>query len=219
MVFDGKDYFLFNEDNSKLNYNKLSPDLVNVFGGETVLDVGDHTGDADLGFFNNQWHMFFDDGPHLHYNIGYANTTAEEFPKGWKLENDIYGPHNPEQGQLWDDDTPDGNEFGTGDADIALEGTTLYMFTERPVSAAYRELNELFELSDVAARVCIYVDINNDGAADDSSGWHSLSGGNTAWGWGKDLLGQHFKVSFKLSTSNQTESPLIKSFKLTDQKN
>lgn len=121
--------FADNENGNYLTYNKLDNSFTSVTDGDTILHVEDHTGDPDLGFFNNRWHMFFDDGEHLHYNIGYAATSAEEFPYGWKLENDIYGPYNPDQGQTWDDDNENGNNFGTGDADFALEDHTLYMFT------------------------------------------------------------------------------------------
>ncbi|MCP4414794.1 MAG: T9SS type A sorting domain-containing protein, partial [Gammaproteobacteria bacterium] len=217
MVFDGEFYYLFNEDGNALNYNKLSFDFTNIVEGQSVLDVGDHTGDADLGFFNNQWHMFFDDGPHLHYNIGNASTTPEEFPFGWIKENDIYGPHNPEQGQRWDDDTKEGNDFGTGDADIAIEGNTLYMFTERPVGAAYKELTELYDGTGLNIEALVEVDENGDGIADDSTGWKKIVPGKTVWSWSKELSGQHFRLSFKLNSENSTESPMIQYFKLSSE--
>jgi len=215
MTYDGQDYYLFNESNNELNYNRLNADFTSVIEGDTVLNVGDHTGDADVAFFNNQWHMFFDDGPHLHYNIGYAFTTAEAFPYGWNLENDIYGPHIPEQGQVWDDDTEDGNLFGTGDADIALEGTSLYLFTERPVGAAYKELTELNNLEDVAVWAMVESDLNGDQVADDSSGWKRLAGGETSWTWKKSLRGRQYRVRFKLNSSNPAKSPLIQCFILS----
>lgn len=217
MVYDGQFYYLFNESDNELNYNKLNEDFTSIVEGATVLEVGDHTGDADLGFFNNQWHMFFDDGPHLHYNIGHASTTPEEFPFGWVKENDIYGPHNPEQGQKWDDDTKDGNDFGTGDADIALEGNTLYMFTESPIGAAYKELTELYESTGLNIEALVEVDINGDGLTDDSTGWNKIVPGETIWSWTKALTGQHFRISFRLNTKNSTESPLIQYFKLSSQ--
>ncbi len=215
MTFDGRFYYLFNESGEVLNYNRLSEDFINIEEGETILDVEDHTGDADLAYFNNQWHMFFDDGPHLHYNIGHASTSPEDFPFGWTKENDIYGPHNPEQGQKWDDDTKDGNDFGTGDADIALEGSTLYMFTERPVGAAYKELNELEDNTGLEIMVLIEADSNDDGVTDDSTGWRKLGMGVAALSWSKPLIGRHFRVSFKFKTENITESPLVQYFKLT----
>ncbi len=214
MIFDGKDYYLFNESNNQINYNKLSTDFVNVVEGGSVLEVGDHTGDADLGFFNNQWYMFFDDGPHLHYNIGCAVTSAEEFPYGWKLENDIYGPHNPEQGQQWDDDSPKGNDFGTGDADIALEGSTLYMFTERPIGAAYKELSELWSSDDIKITIMIEVDKNEDGVADESTGWYELSAGEKVWQWSQELTGKRFRIHFRMETFDSRKSPLIQMFTL-----
>ena len=208
MVYDGENFYLFNEDQQFLNYNQLNDDFTSVVKGDPVLDVGDHTGDADLAFFNNQWHMFFDDGEHLHYNIGYASTSAEEFPHGWKLENDIYGPYIPDQGQLWDNDTKDGNDFGTGDADIAVEGNTLYMFTERPIGAAYRELTEIMKNTGQSAEIKIEYDTNNDGKADDSTDWTKLENG-------KNLIypkksQNDFRILLKMVTENVKTSPLIR---------
>ena len=213
MVWDGEYFYLFNESGESLTYNRLAT-LTQVDRGDQILNVGDHTGDADLGFFNNQWHMFFDDGPHLHYNIGYAVTRAEDFPYGWKLENDIYGPYNPDQGQQWDDDTESGNRFGTGDADFALEGYTLYLFTERPVGAAFRELYELFENTGQKINVKLESDTDADGAADDSTDWLNLQMGKNHLFLQHELTGKAFRVRFRLETKNRQTSPLIGEFTL-----
>jgi len=215
MTFDGRYYYLFNESGERLNYNRLSADFTRIDDGGTVLDVEDHTGDADLAYFNNQWHMFFDDGQHLHYNIGHAVTSPEEFPFGWIKENDIYGPHNPEQGQRWDDDTKDGNDFGTGDADIALEGNTLYMFTERPVGAAFKELDEILDNTGLHLSVLVETDSNGDGVTDDSTGWRELGAGKAVLSWPQILTGRYFRVSFKFETENISETPLVQYFRLT----
>ena len=112
---------------------------VEAYDNKIVLDIGDHSGDCEIVFFNNQWHMFMDEGEHLHYKIAYAVTSPDNFPLSWKLSKHIYGPYNPDKGETFDDDNDQGNKFGTGDAAVALEGTTIYMFTERPIGVAYKE--------------------------------------------------------------------------------
>lgn len=215
ITYDGQDFYLFNEANRIVNYNRLASDMLSVIEGGAALDVGDHTGDCDVAFFNNAWHMFMDDGIHLHYQIAYAFTTAESFPLGWELYNKIYGPHNPEQGQTWDDDTPEGNEFGTGDADIALEGTTLYMFTERPIGVAYKELTEVLDGEEVEVMVNVLSDTNGDGVADDSTGWHALVPGQSAWSWSTPLPGRYYKVIIKMISTQPSLSPMIRFLELS----
>jgi hypothetical protein len=217
ILYDGAAFYLFNESDQVINYNRLSADLVHVTEGDQILDVGGHTGDADVSFFNNQWHMFFDDGPHLHYEIGYASAAPEDFPYGWQMVHRIYGPHNPEQGQIWDDDTPAGNAFGTGDADIALEGTTLYLFTERPVGAAFRELTEVLDGEDQEIRILVEVDTTGDGLPDESTGWQTLRPGTTVRAWERPLTGRRFRIRFELETSRPAESPVIRRFRLSGQ--
>ncbi|MDZ7721257.1 MAG: hypothetical protein U5R06_00150 [candidate division KSB1 bacterium] len=213
IVWDGEFLYLFNETGESLTFNRMQS-LTRVDKGEKILDVGDHTGDADLGYFNNRWHMFFDDGAHLHYNIGYAVTRAEDFPYGWQLQNDIYGPFNPDQGQRWDDDTDKGNRFGTGDADFAVEDYTLYLFTERPVGAAYRELPELFENTGQTVLFNIESDSNADGVADDSTGWMNLELGVHHLFLPNKITGSRFRVHFKLQSDNPETAPLIREFSL-----
>ncbi len=210
MVYDGKDFFLFNENGDYLTYNQLDKNLTDVIKGDTVLHVGDHTGDPDIGFFNNQWHMFFDDGEHLHYNIGYAVTSAERFPYGWQLENDIYGPYNPDQGQTWDNDNKEGNDFGTGDADIALEDNTLYLFTERPIGAAYRDLKEIYENTGQSVQLKVEVDQNGDNTADDSTDWMELTMGSHSIDLDKKLKGKQYRLLLKLSSNDLNTSPLVR---------
>jgi len=215
MIYDGRDFYLFNESENQINYNLLDQVVTNVLDGAAVLDVGGHTGDADVAFFNNRWHMVFDDGPHLHYEIGYASTTPENFPIGWSLIHAIYGPHNPEQDQVWDDDTKDGNLFGTGDADLALEDYTLYMFTERPVGAAYKELFEIFDGINGRVEVKIESDLNNDGIADDSTNWFRIPAGQQKFEFDNDISGNQFRVHFKLITDSMNQSPIITDFTLS----
>ncbi len=214
MVYDGKDFFLFNENGDYLTYNQLDKSLTNVVLGDTILHVGDHTGDPDIGFFNNQWHMFFDDGAHLHYNIGYAVTSAESFPYGWKLENDIYGPYNPDQGQTWDNDNKAGNDFGTGDADIAIENNTLYLFTERPIGAAYRDLIEIYQNSGQSVQVKIEIDQTADGVTDSSSDWLELETGTNTVALSERLNGERYRLLVKLSSNNSGTSPLVRYLKV-----
>jgi|GEM_PF-2512427 len=213
MAFDGEHYYLFNESGESLTFNRLE-NFTKVVEDDEVLFVGDHTGDADLGFFNNRWHMFFDDGPHLHYNIGYAMTTAEAFPYGWHIENDVYGPYIPDQGQQWDNDTDDGNRFGTGDADFAVEGNTLYIFTERPVGAAYQEIDEIYENTGQTAQVKFEFDVNGDGKADESTDWMELTLGENELTLPSEL-GNKVRVIFQLDSENANTSPLIRSFTLS----
>lgn len=210
IVFDGKDFFLFNENGDYLTYNQLDEKMTRVVRGDTVLHVGDHTGDPDIGFFNNQWHMFFDDGAHLHYNIGYAVTKAESFPYGWTLENDIYGPYNPDQGQTWDNDNPAGNDFGTGDADIAIENNTLYLFTERPIGAAYRDLVEIYQNTGQSVQIKIEIDQNGNGQVDDSSNWMDFQLGKKAVSLSQNLTGKKYRFIVKLGSKNPTVSPLLR---------
>ncbi|WP_353414222.1 hypothetical protein [Arenicella sp. 4NH20-0111] len=152
IIWDGEYFYLFNEDENRITVVRsddplakwTAPSIPVEKRGEwengVAVDIMDHTGDADLAYFNNRWHMFMDDGEHFHYNLAYAWTTGEEFPYGWRLTNDAFGPFKPDQNQLWDNDTEDGNSFGTGDADIALDGNTLYLTYERPIGIAYKEL-------------------------------------------------------------------------------
>lgn len=214
MVFDGNDFFLFNENGDYLTYNRLDENMTQVVEGDTVLHVGDHTGDPDIGFFNNQWHMFFDDGEHLHYNIGYAVTHAEDFPYGWELTNDIYGPYKPDQGQTWDDDNKAGNDFGTGDADIALENTTLYMFTERPIGVAYRELNEVYTNTGQLTEIKLETDHDGDGKADDATDWLKLETGAHDLSLDQSMEGKRYRILLRLSSDQSGTSPLVRYLRL-----
>jgi len=213
IIHDGEHFYLFNEAESAINYNRLDSTLTNVTQGETVLEVGGHTGDADVAFFNNHWHMLFDDGPHLHYNIGWARTKPSQFPGGWNIHRKIYGPHNPEQGQVWDDDTDEGNRFGTGDADMALEGTTLYMFTERPVGAAYRELHEVLNFDDIQAEIRLHIDFDGDGEVDDILTQEIRSGGKQSYEY--EMIESVNSIKLEVVFKGFTEqSPLLRSLEM-----
>ena len=158
--------------------------------------------------------MFFDDGEHLHYNIGYAATKAESFPYGWKLENDIYGPYIPDQGQTWDNDNKEGNDFGTGDADIAIEGNTLYLFTERPIGAAYRKLTEIYKNSGQKVQIKIELDQNGDNTVDYTSKWIDLKIGANNITLKEVLSGEKFRLLIKLHSNYNIASPLVKFIKI-----
>lgn len=215
IVFDGERFHLFSENGHKISHSFLDINTVSASENREVLDVGDHTGDADVSFFNNQWHMFVDDGEHLFYKISYAVTSPDSFPYGWQLFSEIYGPHNPEQGQGWDDDTPAGNNFGTGDADVALEDKTLYLFTERPIGVAYKELDELNDISGLIAEAQVWTDTDNDGSADDSTGWCKLTGGIKDITFTRPLTGTRFQISFRLKNDKPDVTPMIRSFTLS----
>lgn len=217
ICFDGRTFHLFSENAHTISHSVLDLDSMQALYNRNVLDVGDHTGDADVSYFNNQWHMFMDDGIHLHYKISYAAAEPDSFPYGWQLYPEIYGPHNPEQGQQWDDDNPKGNDFGTGDADIALEGNTIYLFTERPVGVAYKELTELADLSDQSVRFMIETDHNGDGLPNDSTGWEIMRGGETAAALNRVISGTKFRIRLKLGSRKSDESPLIRYIEMIEE--
>jgi hypothetical protein len=165
ITFDGHVYYLICEDGESLVGFSSEDPTGSWHALGTLLNVGDHTGDPDLIFMNNRWHMFFDDAPHFHYQIGYASAKPGDFPAGWIMNNKIFGPHNPEQGQTWDDDGLDGNNFGTGDPDVALEGNTLYMTYEWPVGIAWKEL-DIFSSEGIEVTAVLEADADGDDQPD-----------------------------------------------------
>ena len=50
MVYDGEHFFLFNENGNYLTFNQLDESMTRVTNGDTVLHVGDHTGDRHRVF-------------------------------------------------------------------------------------------------------------------------------------------------------------------------
>lgn len=211
MAYDGERFYLFMEDGPRLQYLS-APDPLGAWTAHGVaLEVGDHTGDADPSFFNNAWHLFFDDAPHREYTIGYARTTPSAFPEGWHLTNDIFGPRTPDQGQAWDEPTASGNNFGTGDPDLAIEGTTLYVTYERPTGLAYKEL-ALTDAADQTVRVRVEIDSDGDGTAD-SSREHRLSAGHAHLDLG-GLRAEQVRLHLTLKTRAPHESPMISSLQL-----
>ena len=180
-----------------------------------MLEVGGHTGDADVSFFNNRWHMFFDDGPHRKYRIGYAWTTPSEFPRGWRLTHRIYGPKKPQQGQSWDNPTKKGNQFGTGDADVALDGTTLYLTHERPVGLAWKEL-QVNEIESQKVQLRVQFDRNGDGKVDAATAWHGLKAGENTWTPAVEdgSSDGKLRIQARLTTDNPMASPLLTSLKV-----
>lgn len=173
--------------------------------------MGNHTGDADASFFNNAWHLFFDDAPHQEYTIGYAHTAPSAFPRGWRLQNDIYGPRMPDQGQTWDEPTAEGNNFGTGDPDLALEGTTLYLTHERPTGIAYKEL-DLTDDTDQDVQVRLEIDANGDGTAD-TSRTEKLPTGNARLNM-ENLEAEQVRLTLTLKTNIPRESPMVRTLRL-----
>ena len=214
ICFDGEMFHLFNEHENKISHCFLDIEKVMAYHNKDVLDVGDHTGDADVSFFNNQWHMFVDDGVHLHYKISHAVTDPDKFPYAWSLTPEIYGPHTSEQNQNWDDDTKEGNDFGTGDADIALEGTTLYLFTERPVGVAYKELVELYDDTDQNVDIMVEWDSDLDGKPDSETTWKKCKAGCHEAKIDDLGTGNRFRLKIKMRTTSPNESPLIRNLKI-----
>lgn len=211
LAYDGERFHLFTEDGNRLQHLSATDPLGAWTTHGVALEVGDHTGDADVSFFNNAWHLFFDDAPHRDYTIGYARAAPSDFPEGWQLTNDIYGPQRPDQGQSWDEPTAEGNNFGTGDADLALEGTTLYLTHERPTGLAYKEL-DLTDDADQTVRVRLELDTDGDGTVDESRE-ESLPAGNARF----DLNGpqaERLRLHLILETRSARESPMIRSLRI-----
>jgi hypothetical protein len=213
ICYDGELFHLFNEDGEKIVHCQTKDPLGRWEYTGDVLGVGDHTGDADPVFFNNAWHMFFDDAPHRHYQIGYAIAQPSNFPTIWELTNDIFGPHNPDQGHVWDDDTPAGNDFGTGDPDVAIEGTTLYMTHEWPVGIAWKELDVSADGQKVY--ITVQVDENGDGKWDWKSEKIPYVSGKTAKKIDLKTNGKMYRIEIELNTTSANESPLANWIKIS----
>jgi len=207
MVYDGEQYYLFNETKQGITYCTAENPLGPWTDEGLAFPLETHTGDADVVFFNNRWHMVYDDGPHLDYELGYAWTTPEAFPEGWRLEQKFFGPRNPEQGQVWDEPTEAGNEFGTGDGDLAIEGNTLYMVYERPIGIAYKELDVL-DTSGTTAELRLEFDTNGDGELDAATPWRTLVPGKSAISEGAAESGMT-RVAVRLASEKRTLSPMI----------
>lgn len=218
MLYDGEQYYLINENGEKLRLCTAETGLGPWNCDRDILDAKDHTGDADFDFFNNRWHMFFDNNPHTQYTLGYASTSAESFPDGWQndLHTDMFGPKKPDQGQAWDEWGSGGNSFGTGDCDFALEDMTLYITYERPVGLAYRELSELLSKDNgQSVKVMVEIDSNGDSIPNDSTGWHEVTTGTDVWKSAnglKQLEGKRFRIKYSINSNQQTESPMIRRF-------
>jgi hypothetical protein len=211
MAWDGEEYHLFNENSPTIAHMVSDDPLETWEYTGAALDVGGHTGDADVSFFNNRWHMFFDDDPHNDYRLGYAWTTPEKFPKGWQLTHHIYGPHNPEQNQQWDN-PENGNNFGTGDADVAVEGDTLYLTHERPTGAAFKTL-KVRESGDAPVRIRLHLDRDGDGQAETTTDWHTLPKGKKPFKPGKKIRNASWKqvrIELKLKTEIPSLSPMVR---------
>ena len=200
---DGELYYLFNDDDHAIACCSAKDPTGPWKDEGVVLEVGGHTGDADVLFFNNRWHMVFDDGPHRDYRIGYAWTTPEEFPRGWRLENRVFGPEDP-----WEQPTEAGNEFGTGDGDLAVDGDTLYMVYERPIGIAWKEL-EVYRDETVTAMMTVEYDRDGDGRAEASQTVELWPGKDLAYRLNPPPEGR-CRFTFALTTENPSVSPLIR---------
>lgn len=211
LAYDGERFYLFAEDSPRILALSSADPLGPWTQHGVALQVGGHTGDPDPTFFNNAWHVFYDDAPHQEYTIGYARTAPSAFPKGWHLTHDIYGPRTPDEGQAWDEPTRDGNDFGTGDPDVAIEGTTLYMTHERPTGVAYKEL-ALTDDTDQTVRLRLDVDTDGDGTADESRE-QTLSAGNARLDLG-GLQAEQIRLRLDLETRAPAESPMIRSLQV-----
>ena len=177
-----------------------------------ALKVGSLTGDPDIAYFNNRWHLFFNVGEKNHHSIAHASTSSEEFPYGWRLQKTILTPTGGKQEQAWDDDNDRGNNFGVGGADVAIEKHTLYMSYEKPVGIAYKNLN-VFDGNEQSVRFRIeYLD------EDDvmfSGKWVTVDPGKTNFSLKElGLPDDHkqWRVFMELKSSNPHESPLIEKF-------
>lgn len=212
MCFDGAFFYLFNEDDKTITYCKTKDPLGKWTPMGAAVEIGNHTGDADVSFFNNRWHMFYDDAPHAHYQIGYATTTPEKFPVGWKKEQKIIGPYHPDSGQIWDNDDEQGNQFGTGDGDMALENNTIYLTYERPVGVAFKELDVMPDATH-SVRMKIEFDENQDGTKDNATNWEEIHDMDFT----QQIKAQGaFRIILELRTEDSTESPLIESIKIKE---
>lgn len=216
LVHDGKNLHFFSELSPHIAYCKLRK--TTCVNERTVLEVGGHTGDPDVSFFNNRWHMFVDTHPHGKYRIGYASTSPDSFPHGWTLHNrEMIGPYTPDADQVWDDPTSEGNDFGTGDFDVALEGRTLYGTWERPVGLAYNQLEELYDGSDQEVALKIEVDTTGNGDPDDSTPWSTIDPGGTDWAPVNQVEStgaERFRIRIRLTSERNDETPLITHLKI-----
>jgi len=213
IVHDGSRFYLFTEDGERLQYLSTTTPRGPWTPHGVALDVGDHTGDADVNYFNNAWHLFFDDGPHRTYKIGYARTAPSDFPRGWRLTNDVYGPRTPDQGQAWDEPRRRGNRFGAGDADVAVEGHTLYLTHERPVGLAYKEL-ETTDDAEQTVRAILEIDRDGDGVPDTTHTPRPLAAPQSTAAWSLPETGR-VRLVLELRTTNATESPYLPRLRLT----
>lgn len=216
MVWDGSRFHLFNEKSPAIAHMVSEDPLGEWEATGAALEVGGHTGDADVSFFNNRWHMFFDDHPHGRYKLGYAWTTPEKFPRGWRLTHHVYGPRNPDQGQQWDEPDGSGNNFGTGDADVALEGDTLYLTHERPIGLAHKSLN-VRSGKNQKAQLRLLGDTNGDGERELTTDWLTIQPGKQQISVPKAFAQQRpdrVRIEFKFQTHKSSVSPMIRHLKL-----
>lgn len=211
IAYDGERFYLFTEDGNRLQYLSASNPMGAWTSHGIALDVGAHTGDADLSFFNNAWHLFFDYAPSEEYTVGYAGVNPSSFPEGWSRPHKVFGPRMPDQGQAWDEPTSSGNNAGTGDPDLALEGSTLYMTYELPTGIAYKELN-LTDDAEQSIRVRVELDTDGNGTSDETR-TQRLHAGDAHLDLG-GIRAERARIQLEYETSNRQESPMISSLSL-----
>jgi hypothetical protein len=211
IVYDGEEFHLFIEDRNYIRHCLLDIGNNRCISSDIVLDVKTETGDPDVVFFNNRWHMFIDARrqPDRKYEIGYAWTTPSDFPYGWRLHHrTIFGPDSLTPEQRLESDY-------TGDPDVALEDETLYLFYENPVRVAFRELHEVREIAGHETRIRIESDRDGDGQPDMATDWHVLEGGKSTLRTSEVLRpieGTRFRVRIEMRTEDWNKSPLLKNF-------
>jgi hypothetical protein len=211
IAFDGENFHLFIEDGNLIRHSLVDIQRNRCANCDIVMDIGTHTGDPDIVFFNNRWHMFMDVEINDEYQIGYASTTPSDFPYGWRFHSDtIFGPDDLSEAQRKE-------RSYTGDPDVALEGETLYLFYENPVRVVYNELDELRITDGQETRIRIEVDNDGDDEPDAATIWHRLDGGKNFL-QASDVLdaieGRRFRVLIYMTTNEPEESPMMKSFAL-----
>ena len=132
-------------------------------------------------------------------------------------EKRIFGPHNPEQGQLWDDDVPEGNNFGTGDADVAFEGTTLYMTYEWPVGIAWKEL-DVYDQELTTVTASLEVDSDADGLPDSTIQTIPIRPGERVSYPIQNYSCKKFRIKIQMASNHAEVSPMITELIITHRK-
>jgi len=102
-------------------------------------------------------------------------------------------------------------QLGTGDPDLAVEGTTLYLTNERPTGITYKELG-LTDDAEQTVRAWLELDTDGDGTADQLRE-HVLPAGRSRLDLRK-IRAEQVQLSLRLTTQNSQEGPMIRSLRL-----